>query len=64
MLENRYNEFSGKIKLPSRFFNKIPMMRDVSKKLETSRFLIINRYRRGLETCPQAKTFKSGREYF
>ena len=29
-------------------------------------FLIlnINRYRRGLETCSQAKTFKSGREYF
>ena len=28
---------------------------------EISRF---NRYRRGLEICPQAKTFKSGREYF
>ena len=26
--------------------------------------LSINRYRRGLETCPQAKTFKIGREYF
>ena len=24
----------------------------------------LNRYRRGLETCPQAKTSKSGREYF
>ena len=24
----------------------------------------LNRYRRGLETCPQTKTFKSGREYF
>ena len=26
--------------------------------------LCFNRYRRGLETCPQAKTSKSGREYF
>ena len=25
---------------------------------------IINRYRRGLETCPQAKTFKSGHAFF
>ena len=24
----------------------------------------VNRYRRGLETCPQAKTSKSGIEYF
>ena len=24
----------------------------------------VNRYRRGLETCQQAKTFKSEREYF
>ena len=27
-------------------------------------FIEINRYKRGLETFPQAKTFKSGREYF
>ena len=27
-------------------------------------FQIINRYRRGLKTCPQAKTSKSGRAIF
>ena len=26
--------------------------------------LVVSRYRRGLETCPQAKASKSGREYF
>ena len=26
-------------------------------------YRLINRYRRGIETCPQAKTSKSGREY-
>ena len=39
-------------------------MRDVSKKLETSQFLIINRYTLGFETCKQAKTSKSGHAIF
>ena len=33
-------------------------------KVEKTRFKCINRYRRGLETCPQAKTSKSGHAVF